>query len=286
MDSRLTAILVVSLLVIGVILLYLQLVMPAGVQYYIYPGSSPSYGLACPASLTKTASMLLNGSSMSVYNVSGYTDYVLNPGSSGNISFSLSYVGLAVQNASNHTIENSLVLYHAENATLINYSAGSSGQSCAGYANGTTECRGTLPTACYLADNGEFICQKQYSACTGRVYVSNTSVAADSPIYAYNYTCSESYSPPQTTRLELDTHPGLNLSLAPASETLALNKRATGTISFSALASAPQGTYILSFNGDFCGGGKTALLTVGTEPYPGAIQAPPQPLTTGKPRPR
>jgi hypothetical protein len=221
---------------------------------------------------------IINESNASVYNVSGFSDYVFRAESNGSLGFNVSDPRIAGFNGSTLKINNSLGFYHTKNGTLINYSKGSAFQSCSGYSNGTTVCFGTLPVVCYLGSSGETACQTEYGACYGGGYASSNSSMQSGLLFSYNYTCNTSYSPPKSVTLDLNTHPGITLGIILKWELLTYGKRNTSKIGLSISSAAPEGTYLASFDPSSCGTYDYSLITIGNAPYNGTIRVPPEPL--------
>jgi hypothetical protein len=277
-------VILITFVVLAVVLLYAQINTTQTTSNSIFPGKISSTELACLLNSYGQHSNLLNTSGISIFNVSGYEDYVIAPGTGGLISFNVSYSKTSGFNNSKINVTNNFDFYHSENATLVNYSTGSSLVNCSIYNNRTTICSGSLPTACYLDNSGDIICQPQYAACIGTVYVipaNSSNQGAGGLMGDYNYTCDSKYSPPVSVTLDLTTTPGISISISPKNETILYNDEINGVINISASANALKGTYLAVFNPTFCGRDTYVLITIGNSPYSGTIPEQASPLTIG-----
>lgn len=212
-------------------------------QQLIVPGPTPGY--SCPAvQAPPTPVQIINSSGFTVYNVSGFQDYVIGAGASGTITYGASYSSqertysnsTAVivipsappQNMSNVSL--TTTFYHQVQVP-VNYTVTAENST-----NGTTSYK-----ACYSAAGIGTTCrytsympQQQYTSVNATSYTHDGVAAAAVPVQA---AANSSYAT-------------LNVSIS---------------------STAPQGTYWVGMGGLPCQGGKMVLFTIGDSAYSGRV---------------
>ncbi len=276
----------------------------------IYPPSAPA-STACPimfSNRTYTHVSLMNYSGFGLYNVSAYPrqDFLLSPGSSGTLVFSVNISG----NGATENVTNNFIMYHQVTVSL-HLNITESVLNITKYSNGTmregssifivpaksptnsSESNSTYSGQVFNFPNGTRV---EYPNATIETISGNTPITWSSlptgttKVFGYtecyNYTgskvCMSSPGPaPGSSTINqtelVQTTPGLNVSITPANETVSKGSAAIMRLTIQASQDAAQGTYLLGIraSGEFCRGGPYYFVTVGSKPYsPSAGQNP------------
>lgn len=211
-------------------------------------------------------------------------DYVLAPGSSGVLTFTLNRArfgngtqnesGLSstqwarIANTSPFNANITLRLSHRSYKQFYESINLSNNYTATIYAVNQSGLGGNSTTTLSGYENGNY--SVNVTKGSAMVFPNQTKIYFNSTVNV-----SLSNLPQGTTVLLLNqsydnyTTPGIETAISPANVTISLSRSATINVSITALPSTPTGTYLLasSFNGGACGGVIEAYLTIGTEPY-------------------
>lgn len=217
------------------------------------PGPTPQFSCQLLSSMPERIA-ISNVSGMSAFTVNGVSDYLIAPGSTGQITYYVQGALIAVNPTANITVPapaktgaisayNPEVAFYHEVQETANYTAT--------IVNGSAGWRHSASAA-----KGPGNASKEYQLCFG----SNETGSV----------CRYSSSLPSTSTVRFNStsydHPGINTSYV----TPALPD--TKIISISTTYGAQQGTYWIAIAGGPCNGGQLALLTVGSAPYSGSVK--------------